>query len=50
VNGEALPAVEGSTIVEETDLSKSHVSRKLDMLESREPVERKRRRMGEPWF
>jgi uncharacterized membrane protein len=38
--------VEQSTIVEETDLSKSHVSRKLDVLESRELVERKRRGMG----
>jgi uncharacterized membrane protein len=35
-----------STIVEETDFSKSHVSRKLDVLESRELVERKRRGMG----
>jgi DNA-binding transcriptional ArsR family regulator len=46
VSGEVLPAVEGSTVVEETDLSKSHVNRKLDVLESRELVERKRRRMG----
>ena len=38
--------VQQSTIVEETDLSKSHVSRKLDVLESRELVERKRRGMG----
>lgn len=38
--------VEQSTIVEETDLSKSHVSRKLDVLESRDLVERKRRGMG----
>lgn len=38
--------VEQSTIVEETDLSKSHVSRKLDVLESKELVERKRRGMG----
>jgi len=38
--------VEQSTIVEETELSKSHVSRKLDVLESRELVERKRRGMG----
>ncbi|MFP4175536.1 MAG: helix-turn-helix transcriptional regulator [Halobacteriales archaeon] len=37
--------VEQSTIVEETDLSKSHVSRKLDVLESRKLVERKRRGM-----
>ena len=38
--------VEQSSIVEETDLSKSHVSRKLDVLESRDLVERKRRGMG----
>ena len=38
--------VEQSTIVEETDLSKSHVSRKLDVLESKKLVERKRRGMG----
>ncbi len=38
--------VEQSTIVEENDLSKSHVSRKLDVLESRDLVERKRRGMG----
>jgi len=38
--------VEQSSIVEETDLSKSHVSRKLDVLESKELVERKRRGMG----
>lgn len=38
--------VEQSTIVEETDLSKSHVSRKLDVLETKELVERKRRGMG----
>jgi uncharacterized membrane protein len=38
--------VEQSTIVDETDLSKSHVSRKLDVLESRQLVERKRRGMG----
>jgi uncharacterized membrane protein len=35
-----------SKIVEETDFSKSHVSRKLDVLESKQLVERKRRGMG----